>query len=465
MQQRSHIIVHWIGLAVVLMVLPVRGGDVPPLPAVEWKAGDRVLVLAPHPGDETIGCGATIRQLTATGIPVRVAFLTCGEHSQWSLQLYRERLVVNPDKVSLLGPRRMQEARAAAGELGLPPESLLFLGYPDFGTLNIWCAHWAEAMPFRSMLTRTRQVSYAEALHPGAPYKGEVLLADLKDVIRDFRPTCVLVSHPADQHPDHQALYLFTRVALWDLSDLPEPVRRPYLIHYTQWPEQDGQSWLLPPADLAGLIEWHGVAAGPDQTEARDRALAAHQTDEAFSSGRLKLFARQSNMYGDFADADLSGKPLVLEAGASPLVLPEELTAEEKDRHVGIESCSAVLEGRVLQVDLRLNRALQPGMGASVYVFGYRPDRAFEHMPKLQVCLQAFSVEVLDQARLCSPGLVLVRRSGADIRLRIPLEALGSPDRLFAGARTYLHDVPLDWMAWRVLRIPAAEDSSSTAEQ
>jgi len=464
LQQRIHSIARWIGLATVLAGIPVRGGEALPLPAVEWKAGDRVLVLAPHPGDETIGCGATIRQLTATGIPVRIVFLTCGEHSQWSLQLYRERLVVNPDKVSLLGPRRMQEARAAAGELGLAADSLLFLGYPDFGTLNIWCAHWAEAMPFRSLLTRTREVPYADALHPGAPYKGEVLLADLKDVIRDFRPTCILVSHPADQHPDHQALYLFSRVALWDLSDEPEPVRRPYLIHYTHWPDRDGTSWLLPPTDLAGAIDWHAVAADPEQAASRDRALAAHQTDETFSSGRLRLFARANDLYGDFADADLSVGPETLESGKAPQILPEELTAEEKERHVGVEACTMSLEGRIVQVDLRLNRALEPGMGASVYVFGYRPDHPFEHMPKLIITLKAFSAEVLDQARPCPPGLVSVKRSGADIRLRIPLEALGSPDRLLAGARTYLNDVPLDWVAWRVLRVPSGADSSASVE-
>lgn len=38
-----------------------------------------VLVLAPHPDDETFGCGGTIRMLSEGGVQVDVAFLTRGE--------------------------------------------------------------------------------------------------------------------------------------------------------------------------------------------------------------------------------------------------------------------------------------------------------------------------------------------------------------------------------------------------
>ena len=46
-------------------------------PMVERR--QEVLVLAPHPDDETFGCGGTIRMLTDRGVAVDVAFLTCGE--------------------------------------------------------------------------------------------------------------------------------------------------------------------------------------------------------------------------------------------------------------------------------------------------------------------------------------------------------------------------------------------------
>jgi N-acetylglucosamine malate deacetylase 1 len=57
------------------------------LQSVQVKEGfgkeglERVLVLAPHPDDEAIGCGGTIRALTSAGVRCDVLFMTVGEKS------------------------------------------------------------------------------------------------------------------------------------------------------------------------------------------------------------------------------------------------------------------------------------------------------------------------------------------------------------------------------------------------
>jgi len=42
-------------------------------------AGERALVLAPHPDDETLGCGGAIRLLVESGKSVKVVFVTSGD--------------------------------------------------------------------------------------------------------------------------------------------------------------------------------------------------------------------------------------------------------------------------------------------------------------------------------------------------------------------------------------------------
>ena len=188
-------------------------------PEIELGASDRILILAPHPDDESLACGGIIQRALSSGLPVHVLFLTNGDNNEWSFMVYRKRPELLPWQVRAMGEVRRGEALAAARGLGLPPDALTFLGYPDFGTLRIWCSHWGDAPPFRSMLTRVTSVPYENAYRRGAAYKGEEIVRDLTAVIREFRPTRIFVSHPADDNPDHAALYLFTRIVLWDLAE------------------------------------------------------------------------------------------------------------------------------------------------------------------------------------------------------------------------------------------------------
>jgi LmbE family N-acetylglucosaminyl deacetylase len=80
------------------------------------------LILAPHPDDETLGCGGLIAAGAAAGRMPLVVFLTDGAASHPNSRAYpTERLRMT----------REQEAREAAGCLGLPAERLVFLREPD----------------------------------------------------------------------------------------------------------------------------------------------------------------------------------------------------------------------------------------------------------------------------------------------------------------------------------------------
>ena len=78
------------------------------------------IVFAPHPDDETLGCGGTIIKKKATGAAVKIVFMTDGRLS------HAQHIDENR-----LRDIREREAILAAAKLGLPASDVIFLGFPD----------------------------------------------------------------------------------------------------------------------------------------------------------------------------------------------------------------------------------------------------------------------------------------------------------------------------------------------
>ena len=125
-----------------------------------------VLVIAPHPDDETIGCGGALCLHAARGDRVVVVFLTSGELGLKDLA---------PRKAWQI---REAEAKAAARQLGIA--RLQFLRLPD----------WAVG----------------DHIQKGARL--------LRPILKREIPKMVYLPHPRDWHPDHQATLPLLRAAL-----------------------------------------------------------------------------------------------------------------------------------------------------------------------------------------------------------------------------------------------------------
>lgn len=87
--------------------------------AIQWQpvGGQHILVIAPHPDDESIGCAGTILSHRQAGDTVHLLIVTDGGRSR-ALGLNREEMV----------RRRQQEAIAAAAALDA---KLIWLGLPE----------------------------------------------------------------------------------------------------------------------------------------------------------------------------------------------------------------------------------------------------------------------------------------------------------------------------------------------
>ena len=421
------------------------------------SSSDRVLILAPHPDDEVLGCGGIIQKAVELKLPGRVVFLTYGDSNELAFILYRGHPVLMPKAVEAMGEIRHREALAAGKILGLRPDQLTFLGYPDLGTFPIWCSHWRDQPAYRSVLTRVTAVPYRDAFRPGAAYKGEEILRDLETILSEFQPTKVFVTHASDAHPDHRAWYLFARVALWDFESEVRADLYPYLVHYKGWPalSRSPMSDVLRPPDSLPQTVWREHLLSPEEAGIKLKALKAHKSQYESSPRSLASLVRLNELFGESAaipirpgvpSADLSQKNLE----SFPEAL-EGLTDEEQAAFVGGEWRYAQRDGENLVLSFRFSRALARGVALSVYVFGYRKDHRFERMPKLHLRIGVLHHEVYDQNDPLPSSLIQVSREPQQITVRVPLELLGNPHAILASAQTALADGALDLTSWRVL--------------
>jgi LmbE family N-acetylglucosaminyl deacetylase len=424
------------------------------------KSSDRILILAPHPDDEILGCGGIIQNAVRMNIPLKIVFLTYGDNNEWSFLIYRKHLVFMPKAVQTMGLIRREEAIEASQVMGLSPDHLIFLGYPDFKTLNIWYSHWGNQPAAKSMLTSVRAVPYANAFRPGAPYKGEDVLQDLKTIILDFKPTKIFVSHPADFNADHKALYLFTRVALWDLKDKIRAALNPYLIHYKNWPLPKGrhfESQRYPPALYRKKIAWKINVLSQEEIAINYLAIQKHRSQYKSTAGYLVSFIRSPELFGDFSD-------IVVDPETKNILLPitrekdlrsssEKFSNDENNSMVGIEERSAYIENNDLILTIGLSRPLGKAAGLSLYAFGYRQDKPFQDMPKIRIRFGMIEHKIFDQTHQLTHSRVFVKRKARELIVSIPLTLLGNPDKILTSANTYLGAVPLDSTPWRILEI------------
>jgi len=419
---------------------------------------DRILIFAPHPDDEVLGCGGIIQKAIKIGIPVHVIFFTYGDNNEWAFFLYRRHPVIRPKAVRAMGLIRYEEAHQAAKILGYPSENLIFLGYPDFRTFSIWNAHWGDTPAASSMFTRVKAVPYKNALRPGAPYKGEEVLGDLKTVLQRYMPTRIFFSHPADYNHDHSALYLFMQVALWELENELKPQTYPYLVHYKRWPLPRGLSGdksMDPPGEFEKTVEWQNYSLDSIELEHKLEAIKKHKSQYDYSAGYLLSFIRTNELFSDFPPIILSREPVSLLGGVENFIKKtrREMIDTPPEKFVGFENCSVCCEGDKLIIDVKLSRPLGKEVGLAVYLFGYRKDNSFAEMPKLHISFGAIKHRVYDRGHPVSHKIISVNRNPKDITFYVPLEILGSPQRILMNIRTYLGELLLSSAPWRKLML------------
>ncbi|HUK35714.1 MAG TPA: PIG-L family deacetylase [Vicinamibacterales bacterium] len=276
----------------------------------------RLLVIAPHPDDDVLGAGGLIRRVVTAGGSVRVVWTTSGDGFPEGVETAEG---ISP-RVAHLTPRdyetygrlREEEALAALGSLGVKPNALTFLGFPDEGLCELASTYLsAKAQAFKSPYTGRISPPLTEQVIHGVRYRGFDLRRELERVIVAFGPTLIAAPHPEDTHPDHCSTHIFLTEALSELSKAGRvrPRVLHYLIHYGQWPLRPydvAGDVLLPPKEFPPLEgRWASLALTPDEIGAKRVALLLYHSQMLVIGRLLLAFARSNELY-------LEGEPASL---------------------------------------------------------------------------------------------------------------------------------------------------------
>ncbi len=305
----------YVGMSCLLFVLSVHRASLSqqslywqPLPMPQ--PSQRILIVAPHPDDEVLGCGGLIAAAVRQGATVRVVFLTSGDGYPAAATLLC-RSTPKADDFLALGKMRIEETRRAAHQLGLSPSDLIFLGYPDrrLGQMAI-----AEGRVVRSPTTLCDHVPYADAWRPGAPYRAAALVEDLRRLLTDFQPTHLFTTHPLDDHPDHMVASLYVWEAVAHAMERGELFVAPtilyYLVHRGDWPLPQGyhpNRSLTPPRGLT-MAPWFTLGLDDELRQRKQRALYAHESQYALMARFLSSFLRTNELFQN--DAPLLTSPV-----------------------------------------------------------------------------------------------------------------------------------------------------------
>lgn len=191
-----------------------------------------LVVVAPHPDDESLGCGGLIAAARAAGHEVRIVVVSDGVGS------HPNSLTHPPARLRCL---RREEARAAAAALGVAADEIIFLDLPD---------------------------RYVPSMGPVA----DAAAARIVEIARSIDAGALFVTWEHDPHVDHHAAHAIAWAAARELA----PAR---LFAYPIW------GWELPGGTEVGDPPRGMRLDITRQLPAKQAAVGAHrsQTTELIS--------------------------------------------------------------------------------------------------------------------------------------------------------------------------------------
>jgi len=213
----------------------------------------RILVIAPHPDDETISSSTVISYAVKNNLPLKIVIMTNGDLFLWGKRAIIKDVDGNGSVTFIdYGYTRQREVITALSNYGVNKNDIIFLGYPDSFLWEILNRDFNDFyLDFKSGIIFEKILSvnllkyspynntYHEKRFPSEKtlYNADYITRDLSSIIEEFSPTDIFVTHELDTHPDHRATPVFVRKAISHLTEIGNAsaakiaVHR-YLVHF-----------------------------------------------------------------------------------------------------------------------------------------------------------------------------------------------------------------------------------------
>ncbi len=265
----------------------------------------RVLVVAPHPDDESLGAGGLMQQTLAAGGNVHVLFMTNGDGYPEAVEVVTGHREPSASDYRGFGELRRAEALVALERYRVLPPSVTFLGFPDGGLAEIW-RRGPHVPPYQSPYTREDKPPYPHAFEAGARYVSRDLIHLIARMVALSDPDWIVLPTPLDNHPDHCATFTFVLAALASIAAEPGGAGKmpdrllTYLVHTSRgWPPPPEVPGPLPEPDkLFAPARWYSLPLSAAQVRTKLAALQTHRTQAAVMEALFRSFTRSNELFG-----------------------------------------------------------------------------------------------------------------------------------------------------------------------
>lgn len=421
-------------------------------------AGSRLLIIAPHCDDETLGLGILISRALKAGLKVKVVIVTNGDGFTLAVDENFFTLRPSSQEYRRFGSQRQQESRTALAALGLNSSDIYFLGYPDTGVAHLWTEYWDSDKRFFSRYTQTNVSPYTDSFNKAAPYTGVSLLSDLERIIREYQPTHIYYPHPNDRHPDHWSVNAFVKYML-EANKLGNIQEKLYLVHRGNWPVPKlprPNMKLNPPAKLTGLgTVWSDFPFRPGEADLKKMAILKYRTQIKAMKEFLLAFVRSSELFGHYPDVvipKLSQAPDGINHKILAIADPVgDMLTRDVDESADIKAIYSYVANNRWVIELAADRPVTKNI---IYRIHARIFYDAQPVKRFDLTYYQGNLALKKYARnsvLSIPGIKTININGR-WRIEIPVKSLGDPRSVFINADCGISRFNTDRTAWRMLR-------------